>query len=102
MKRTIAAAVLLVLALWVGYSLGHQNGVQEERRAWLATGRVVSATPALPSVGVNVRVRQASHSSVHISYTDPHSSKLVFSGLGAPWVNVIDPRTLQEHGMASP
>ena len=27
----------VVLALWLGYYLGHRDGVQQERRAWLAT-----------------------------------------------------------------
>ena len=48
MKKTGAAAVLVVLALWLGYYLGYHNGVRQERGAWLATEQTVpDSTPTV-------------------------------------------------------
>ena len=61
MKKTGAAAVLVVLALWLGYYLGHHDGVQQERRAWLATEQILP----MPTV--------ASRAACHPNLTiDPH------------------------------
>src|SRR6266496_4401001 len=101
MKRTLTTVVLLVLALGLGYNLGHRSGVQEEQRAWLATEQRVTDAPPVLSVDADGRVRQRPHMATRTFYTDPHSGKMVFAG-GDAWVNTADPRTLQEHGAASP
>jgi hypothetical protein len=54
MKTIGTAAVLVLLALWLGYYLGYHHGVQQERRAWLATEQTVTVTPA--SVATDGRV----------------------------------------------
>jgi hypothetical protein len=41
MKKTGSAAVLVMLALWLGYYVGQHDGVQQERRAWLATEQIL-------------------------------------------------------------
>jgi|ERR1035441_5101302 hypothetical protein len=102
MKRTLTAVVLLVLALWIGYNLGRQEGVQEERRAWLATEQSAADTLPIPSVDADGRVRQRPHIETRTLYTYPHSGGMVYSGPNMAPVNTPDPRTLRASDSPSP
>ena len=101
MKRMLTEGVLLVFALGLGYNLGHRKGVQEERHAWLATEQMVANPLTAASVDANGRPRQGRRITTRTFYTYPHSGKMVFAG-GQAWLNTIDRRTLQEHGLPSP
>jgi hypothetical protein len=91
MKKTAAAAAVVLLALWFGYYLGRHNGVQQERRAWLATEQVITLPP--PSLAADGRVLQRPQvSPVRTVYSYPHSGQTFIAGFGAPPVNVPDPR----------
>lgn len=103
MKRILTAGVLLVLALGLGYNLGHRNSIQEERRAWLATEQYAANTLPVASVDADGRVRQRPHIVVpRPFYTYPHSGRIMFAGPGVAPVNTPDPRTLRESEHASP
>ena len=93
MKTIGAAAVFVVLALWLGYYLGYHNGVQQERRAWLATEQtfpdpkqtVVAGRPAIqtsrwprtfyrnPYVGGTILVRSGP---VPVNRPDPRDTPI--------------------------
>lgn len=91
MNKIGAVAVFVLLALWLGYYLGHRNGVQQERRAWLATGQSI----ALPSSDVTAdgRVLQRPRISAERTfYSNPHFGKTYIASFGPPPVNVPDPR----------
>jgi len=91
MKKTGAAAAFVLLALWLGYYLGHHNGVQQERRAWLATEQTVTLPPA--SVAADGRVLQRPRISTgRTFYSNPHSGQTFIASFGPPPVNVPDPR----------
>ena len=102
MKRTLIAVVLLVLALGVGFNLGHRSGVQEERRAWLATEQRTADTLPGPSVDADGRVPQRPRIVTRTFYTYPHAGDIVIAGPNAAPVNTPDPRTLHESERASP
>ena len=88
-KKTGAAVVLAVLALWLGYYLGHHDGVQEERRAWLATEQVLP-DPA-PAVVAGRPAIQTSRLT-RTFYRYPYSGQTLIGSSGPPPVNVPDPR----------
>ena len=89
--ETIAVALAVVLALGVGYYLGHHNGVEQERRAWLATGQAITLPP--PSVAADGRILQRPRiSTARTFYSNPHSGKMFIASSGPPPVNVPDPR----------
>jgi hypothetical protein len=91
MKKTGTAAVLVVLALWLGYYLGHHNGIQQERRAWLATEQVITLPPS--SVAADGRILQRPQiSPARTFYTYPHSGQTFIASFGPPPVNVPDSR----------
>ena len=91
MKTIGTAAVLVLLALWLGYYLGYHHGVQQERRAWLATEQTVTLPPA--SVAADGRVLQRPRISAgRTFYSDPHSGQSFIASFGPPPVNVPDPR----------
>jgi hypothetical protein len=87
MKKTGAAAVLVMLALWLGYYLGHQNGVQQERRAWLATEQVLP----MPTVASGRPAIQTSRLT-RTSYTNPSSGGIIIARSGLAPVNQPDLR----------
>jgi hypothetical protein len=91
MKKIGAVAVFVLLALWLGYYLGHQNGVRQERRAWLATEQTIT----LPSsnVAADGRVLQRPRISTgRTFYSNPHSGQTFIASFGPSPVNVPDPR----------
>jgi len=100
MKTTGTAAVFVVLALWLGYYLGHRNGVQQERRAWLATAQTVTLPP--PNVAADGRLLQRPRIVTRTFYTSPYSGRMVLAESRPTPVNVPDPRTLQPDGHAAP
>jgi hypothetical protein len=91
MKKIGTAAVLVVLGLCLGYYFGHQRGVQQERRAWLATEQVITLPP--PSVASDGRVLQRPQiSPARTVYSYPHSGQTFIAGFGPPPINVPDTR----------
>ena len=89
MKNTGAVAVLVVLALWFGYYLGHHNGVQQERRAWLATEQVFPE-PASTVVGGRPAIQTSRLTRTFYRY--PYSGQTFIASSGPTPVNVPDPR----------
>ena len=89
MKKTGAAAVLVVLALWLGYYLGHHDGVQQERRAWLATEQTL-ADP-MPTVASGRPAIQTSRLT-RTFYTYPYSGGIIIARSGPAPVNQPDLR----------
>ena len=89
LKKTGAAAVLVMLPLWLGYYLGHRDGIQEERRAWLATEQAVAASPPTSTSG-----RPAIQTSRwnRTYYTYPHSGQTFVASKGPMPVNQPDLR----------
>jgi hypothetical protein len=89
MKKTGAAAVLVVLALWLGYYLGFHYGVQQERRAWLATeqilpGPALTVAPGRPAIQTSRLTRTF--------YTYPYSGGIRIARSGPAPVNQPDLR----------
>jgi hypothetical protein len=76
MKKTGAAAVLVVPALWLGYYLGHHDGVQQERRAWLATEQTLADPVTTVATG-----RPAIQTSrlTRTFYTYPYSGGIIIA-----------------------
>jgi hypothetical protein len=89
MKKTGAAAVLVVLALWLGYYLGYHDGVQQERRAWLATEQVLPG-PALTVVAGRPAIQTSRLTRTF--YTYPYSGGTVFANSGPAPLNQPDLR----------
>ena len=89
MKETGAAAVLVVLALWLGYYFGHHDGVQQERRAWLATEQTLA-----DSMATVVSGRPAIQTSrlTRTFYTYPYSGGITIARSGPAQVNQPDLR----------
>jgi hypothetical protein len=84
----------VALSLTLGYYLGHHNGVEQERRAWLATEQAISLPP--PIVAADGRTLQRPRiSAARTFYSNPHSGKMFIASLGPPPVNVPDPRDTQ-------
>jgi hypothetical protein len=79
--RTISLVVAVVLALWLGYLVGHHNGVehgvQKERQAWLATAQ----TPTLSQPSVGGTVQRPRISVGRPTYSNPHSGGTVVASL---------------------
>lgn len=99
--KVLGATVLVGIGLWIGYNLGHRNGIQEERQAWLSTEQVITNSPSAPSRDGDERL-QRPHRATRTIYSDPRSSKMVLAGAGKPWVNTAEPRTLQRSGQSLP
>jgi hypothetical protein len=89
MKQTGAAAVLVVLALWLGYYLGHHDGVQQERHAWLATEQTL-ADP-MPTAASGRPAIQTSRLT-RTFYTYPYSGGMIIAKSGPTPVNQPDLR----------
>ena len=87
---TIAVVVAVVLALWVGYYLGYHNGVEQERRAWLATEQ--RFTPPPPSVAAEGRIIERPRVSTATFYSNPHSGRTYIASFGPRPVNRPDLR----------
>ena len=88
-KKTGAAVVLAVLALWLGYYLGHHDGVQEERRAWLATEQILPDPTATAVAG---RPGIQTSRLPRTFYRYPYSGQTFIGSSGLLPVNVPDPR----------
>ena len=89
MKTIGAAALLVVLALWLGYYLGHHDGVRQERRAWLATEQILpEPTPRL--VGGRPAIQTSRWTRTF--YRNPYSGQTFIATSGPPPVNIPDPR----------
>jgi hypothetical protein len=89
MKKTGAAAVLVLLALWLGYYLGHHDGVQQERRAWLATEQILpDPTPTVAGGRPAIQTSRLTRT----FYRYPYSGQTFIASYGRPPVNVPDPR----------
>jgi hypothetical protein len=93
MKKLLAAGVLAVLALWIGYSHGYHQGVREERRAWEATA---SADPAgaLTAGGKITLGNETAHVRIYSDsvFRNPHSGPIIVMTRETAAVNVPDPR----------
>ena len=89
MKTIGAAAVFVVLALWLGYYLGYHNGVQQERRAWLATEQTLPDPK--PTVVAGRPAIQTSRST-RAFYTNPYIGGTIIARSRPTPVNVPDPR----------
>jgi hypothetical protein len=90
MKNVGAAGALIVVALWLGYYLGYHNGVQQERRAWLATEQTF--TPPAPAAATGRPRIQTSHQGAVTYYTYPHLGQTVFAHSGPAPLNQPDLR----------
>ena len=84
-----ATAVLVVLALWLGYYLGYHNGVRQERRAWLATE--VTLPDPRPTVAAGRPAIQTSRLT-RTFYTYPYSGGIIIPRSGPAPVNQPDLR----------
>ena len=81
----LALAAVVVLALWLGYYLGHHDGVQQERRAWLATEQILP----MPTVASGRPAIQTSRLT-RTFYTYPYSGGIIFARSGPAPVNQPD------------
>ena len=89
MKTTGIAAVLVVLALWLGYYLGYHNGVLQERRAWLATEQTVpDPTPAVTTGRPAIQTSRWTRT----FYRNPYVGGTIVVRSGPAPVNRPDPR----------
>ena len=79
--------MLVALALWLGYYLGYHDGVQQERRAWLATEQ----TLPMPTVASGRPAIQTSRLT-RTFYTYPYSGGTVFAKSGPAPLNQPDLR----------
>ncbi|HOX59033.1 MAG TPA: hypothetical protein P5205_18030 [Candidatus Paceibacterota bacterium] len=89
MKKTAAAAAVVGLALWLGYYLGHHDGIQQERRAWLATEQ--THAPPTPAAVAGRPAIQTSRLT-RTFYTYPHSGGTFIASKGPAPLNQPDPR----------
>ena len=89
LKKTLAATGIVLLALWLGYYLGHKDGIQQERRAWLATEQTLAPAPPASATG-----RPAIQTSrwTRTYYTYPHSGQTFIARKGPMPVNQPDLR----------
>jgi hypothetical protein len=87
MKKTGSAAVLVMLALWLGYYVGQHDGVQQERRAWLATEQILP----MPTVASGRPTIQTSRLT-RTFYTYPYSGGIIIARSGPVPVNQPDLR----------
>lgn len=89
MKKIGTAAVLTVLAMWLGYYLGHHAGAQEERRAWLATEQILpEPTPRVVGGRPAIQTSRLTRT----FYTNPHSGQTFIPSPGRLPQNRPDPR----------
>ena len=79
MKKLIA--VLIVLGLWICYSLGYRKGTQDEEHAWKATMRGRDTTDRTEFV-----------------YRDPHA-RVILSR--SSMLNTVDPRVIEQYRRGS-
>jgi hypothetical protein len=91
MKSLGKVVILVVLGLWSGYYLGHRNGVQEERRAWLATEQSFSDFTGGMAINRHARPHMKDYDE-RTCYSNPHSGQMRFVSFGRTRVNVPDPR----------
>ena len=89
MKAIGAAAVLVVFALWLGYYLGYHNGVEQERRVWLATEQILPDPKPTLAAG-----RPAIQTSrwTRTFYTNPYIGGTIIARSRPTPLNVPDPR----------
>jgi hypothetical protein len=95
MKKLLAAFVFVVLALWIGYSRGYHQGIQEERRAWEVTAPV-ELPGRLLSDGKVTLDSEAAHLAVVRAYGNPRSGVIKIVS-GSATMNVPDPRNYPRH-----
>ena len=86
MKKTCIAGVLVLLALWIGISIGYYDGMHAERQSWEATAQV-EPTGVVALDGKPVR----------IIYRNPRSGPVLTASIAKPMVNVPDPRTYLQY-----
>ena len=87
LKKTLAATGIVLLAVWLGYYLGHKDCILEERQAWLATEQTVAPPPPTTPAG-----RPAIQTSRRTYYTYPHSGQTFVANKGPMPVNQPDLR----------
>ena len=100
MKRIWVAAVLAVLALWLGYGLGCRHGTRIEKAAWEATK--VSGfqgedgwqmTWSKASGPLTTNLGDLRHKRLQIYYSNPHlKTGYLIAHYGPTPVNAPDPR----------
>lgn len=73
------ACVTALLALWIGYSLGYNQGSRDEETAWLST-----------------HVRPDKADGDLVCYRNPHIARL-HENLGIAPINRPDPRTYKKY-----
>ncbi len=84
MKNHWMTSLLVVLALWVGYTLGYRQGARNEERAWVATA---------PLKDMNDEPRL---------YKNPHTVLIAVSEPDQDTVNRPDPRTCEPYERSLP
>jgi hypothetical protein len=84
-KSSIVAAVLVLLALWIGISVGYHDGVRAERLLWEATAQVEPPGVALED------------NPVRTVYRNPRSGPMLTVSVGKPMINGPDPRTYLQY-----
>lgn len=98
MKRTIPAAVVAVLGLWLGYYLGYHHGVREERRAWEATEQTTLSS--ITNRGIIGQISRRSYGNPHLL---PVYRVVAPTGRAAERrVNVPDPKVERQYERSSP
>ena len=86
MKSLSLIGLVVVLALWVGYSLGYRQGVKNEERAWSSTAQM----------------EKSDKSDLKIVYRNPHIGIFVASSPRKAPVNVPDPRIYRQYEDSRP
>ena len=86
MKRLSLIGLVVVLALWVGYSLGYRQGAKNEERAWSSTAQI----------------EKSDKPDLKIVYRNPHTGIIVASSRGKAPVNVPDPRIYRQYEHSRP
>src|SRR5262245_31472986 len=89
-KSHVAAAALVLLALWIGIGVGYHDGARAERLLWEATSECHQTGVA--SLG-NAETFTGSGGPV---YRNPHYGIVQIVYAGKPMVNVPDPRTYEQ------
>ena len=100
MKRIWVAGVLVMLALWLGFSSGYHFGRQNERSAWESNGVVVidrmdgpPVVQSLSAVRGDWRQVEESKGAFHFYYRNPHSG-IFISPAERQTENLPDPRSM--------
>jgi hypothetical protein len=86
MKLALKIAILVILALCIGYNRGYYEGLRAERQAWESTAESNQSI---------IRVGDTDQPPHFVPYRNPHSGIFFFPAYGKMPVNVVDPRSIR-------